>query len=127
MDSDWPYRLAAGLDASLVEVPIHWALDDWEPYVYVPGLSGSGVIADPSDVESRWTAELEALVGVGGCFVLTSHPFASGRPARAAALERLIRHAQSIDGLWIATLEEIAAHVEALALPLMRIPMLELP
>ena len=41
--------------------------------------------------------ELEAIVEVGGLFDLTMHPFISGRPARAAALEQLIERAQ-IDG-----------------------------
>ena len=52
----------------------------------------------------------------GGLFVLTNHPFVSGRASRAAALERLIEHAQSIDGLWIATCAEIAAWVAGLDL-----------
>ena len=45
------------------------------------------------------------------------HPFVSGRPARAAALERLIERAAAIDGLWIAAGDEIAAWVERLDLP----------
>ena len=56
----------------------------------------------------------------GGCFVLTMHPFLTGRPSRAAALDRLLERMQAIDGLWIATLGEIAAHVETLDLPPVR-------
>jgi peptidoglycan/xylan/chitin deacetylase (PgdA/CDA1 family) len=52
----------------------------------------------------------------GGLFVLTNHPFLSGRASRAAALERLIEHAQSIEGLWIATCAEVAAWVAGLDL-----------
>ncbi len=40
----------------------------------------------------------------------------SGRASRAAGLARLIARAQEIDGLWIATGAEIAAHVETLPL-----------
>ena len=58
-----------------------------------------------------WFEELEGLVAVGGLFDLTMHPFISGRPARVAALEGLIRRAQSIDGLWVAAGEEIARWV----------------
>ena len=50
----------------IVELPAHWSLDDWEPYNYLPGLTGSGVIASPADVIARWTLELEALVDEGG-------------------------------------------------------------
>ena len=126
MDSDHPYRLAVGAEegaASLIELPAHWSLDDWEPYAYLPGITGSGVIASPTEVLERWTLELEALVAVGGLFMLTNHPFVSGRPSRAAALDTLIERAQAIEGLWIATAAEIAAHVESLDLePIMHEP-----
>jgi peptidoglycan-N-acetylglucosamine deacetylase len=119
MDADHPYRLAVSPEpgaASIVELPAHWGLDDWEPYNYLPGITGSGVIASPADVIARWTLELEALVDEGGLFMLTNHPFVSGRASRAAGLARLIARAQEIDGLWIATAAEIAAHVETLPL-----------
>lgn len=119
MDADHPYRLATGSQAgsgSLVELPGHWSLDDWEPYNYLPGITGSGVIASPADVLARWTLELEALVEEGGLFMLTNHPFVTGRASRAVALERLIERAQGTAGLWIATAAEIAEHVAMLPL-----------
>lgn len=70
----------------------------------------------PTIVELRWRLELEALVDEAGLFMLTNHPFVSGRASRAAALEGLIEHAQSLDGVWIASAAEIAAHVETLPL-----------
>ena len=44
------------------------------------------------------------------------HPFVSGRPARASALERLIARAAALDGLWIAAGDELATWVEGLDL-----------
>ena len=120
MDADHPYRLAVSSapDApTIIELPAHWALDDWEAYNYLPGLTGSGVIGSPADVVARWTLELDALVDEGGLFMLTNHPFVSGRASRARALEGLIAHAKAIDGLWVATCSEIATHVETLDLP----------
>ena len=119
MDADHPYRLAVGPEPaapSIIELPGHWSLDDWEPYNYLPGITGSGVIASPAEVVARWTLELQALVEAGGLFMLTNHPFVSGRASRAVALEELMQRARSIDGLWIASAEEIAAHVETLPL-----------
>ncbi len=125
MDSDHPYRLAAGPTATsaptepgttLIELPVHWSLDDWNRWNYVPGYASSPILR-PSDVEAAWTEELEATVEVGGLFNLTMHPFISGRPSRAAAIEHLIERARSIDGLWIAAGDEIAAWVETLDLP----------
>ena len=126
MDADHPYRLATGHEPgapSIVELPAHWSLDDWEPYNYLPGLTGSGVIASPAEVIARWTLELESLVDEQGLFVLTNHPFVSGRASRAAGLERLIARAREIDGLWIATAGEIAAHAATLPLePVVHVP-----
>ncbi len=93
MDADHPYLLAtseAPGAPAIVELPGHWSLDDWEPYNYLPGITGSGVIASPDEVVGRWILELDALVAEGGLFMLTNHPFVSGRASRAAALERLI-------------------------------------
>jgi peptidoglycan/xylan/chitin deacetylase (PgdA/CDA1 family) len=119
MDADHPYLLATSDEPgapTLIELPGHWALDDWEPYNYLPRITGSGVISSPADVLDRWTLELEALVDEGGMFMVTNHPFVSGRASRAVALERLIERARAIDGLWIATAAEIAAHVATLDL-----------
>ena len=37
-----------------------------------------------------WPLEAEAQHLQGGCFVLTNHPFISGRPSKAVALEQLM-------------------------------------
>ena len=119
MDADHPYRLAVSAEPgapSIIELPAHWALDDWEPYNYLPGITGTGLIASPADVIARWSLELDALTDEGGLFMLTNHPFVSGRASRAAGLERLIARAKNTDGLWIAAAGEIAAHTETLAL-----------
>jgi peptidoglycan/xylan/chitin deacetylase (PgdA/CDA1 family) len=122
MDADRPYRLATrpGPDAPLlVEVPIHWGLDDWEQYGFVPGLPRSGPIESPAKVTEMWRLELAANVAEGGCFVLTLHPFLSGRPSRAAALAGLLDQLVALReaGVWVATLEAIAGHVAALETP----------
>lgn len=121
MDGDVPYRLAAGesgdASLSLIELPIHWGLDDWEQYAYLPGVSGSGLIESPAKALEMWALELDAMHADGGHFILTAHPFLSGRPSRAAALERLITRMRDFGDLWIASLEEVAAHSESLSLP----------
>lgn len=111
---DAPYRfsMAAGDGRDLIEVPIDWALDDWEQYAFYPGVTGSGVIESPAKVLELWTLEAEAHHGAGSCFVLTNHPFISGRPSKAVALEQLIERVQSMDGMWVTTLQEIASHAK---------------
>ena len=119
MDCDVPYELAEhpGDGArSLVEIPVHWALDDWEQYAYLPEAFGSGLIEDPAKVLSMWTAELAAYHDHGACFTLTNHPFLSGRLGRLRAMEMLIETMHALSGLWIATAEQVAAHVRGLRL-----------
>ena len=125
MDSDHPYLLAVGTGpdaATLAEVPVSWGLDDWEQYAYLPGLTGSGLIESPVKALEMWTLELEAMHRLGAAFVLTCHPFLSGRPSRAHALELLIERMKGLDGLWITTVAEVARHTASLDLPPRRCP-----
>lgn len=124
MDGDTPYELAvparedAGASSSsIVEVPIHWALDDWERYAYLPDLVGSGLIEAPAVARAVWEAELDGLRAAGGCWVLTCHPFLSGRPGRALELERLVERVLGMDDVWLAPMDDIARHVRSLGLP----------
>jgi peptidoglycan/xylan/chitin deacetylase (PgdA/CDA1 family) len=114
LDGDKPYRFAVAPDATqtLIEIPVDWALDDWEQYAFYPGVTGSGVIESPAKVLEMWTLEAEAHHLEGGCFVLTNHPFISGRPSKAVALERLVETVKAMDGMWVTTLADIAAHAE---------------
>jgi peptidoglycan-N-acetylglucosamine deacetylase len=116
MDADVPYELEASRGRSLVEIPIQWALDDWEQYCYIPDFSGSGLIESPRKAAEIWRLEFEGLRSVGGCFVLTNHPFLTGRPSRAAVLEELIAHIVSCDDVWVGSVAEVAAHVRGLQL-----------
>jgi peptidoglycan/xylan/chitin deacetylase (PgdA/CDA1 family) len=128
MDTDWPYELSlesggapsgSGVPArpaSIVEIPVQWALDDWEQYCYIPGVFGTGLIESPAKAREMWSLELAALAAEGGCFVLTGHPFLSGRPSRAAALAELMAKAAAAGDIWVATLAEVAAHVRSLGL-----------
>ena len=115
MDADHPYELHAGT-GSLVEIPVQWALDDWEQYCFLPEISGTGLIESPRKAAEIWRLEFEGLRAVGGCFVLTNHPFLSGRPSRAATLEDLVQHVVSCSDVWVAPLREIATHVRGLGL-----------
>jgi peptidoglycan/xylan/chitin deacetylase (PgdA/CDA1 family) len=109
-DRDVPYRLGIG-SSELVEVPVSWALDDWEKYAFLPDPpTGSGVIESPARVHEMWWEEIQAYAEVGGCCVLTMHPFLSGRPSRVRALRGLLEKATTVSDLWIATVGEVAAH-----------------
>jgi hypothetical protein len=61
MDTDHPYELTVDGDGSLVEIPIQWALDDWEQYCYIPEFSGSGLIESPTKAIEMWRLEFDAI------------------------------------------------------------------
>jgi len=119
MDADVPYELSItpGAERSIVEIPIQWALDDWEQYCFLPEISGSGLIETPAKARELWTSEFQALHDEGGCWVLTNHPFLSGRPGRARQLGELMAEVTATPGVWVASLEEIARHTRSLGLP----------
>jgi peptidoglycan/xylan/chitin deacetylase (PgdA/CDA1 family) len=119
MDSDHPYALAVGPPApvaTIIELPVCWPLDDWAYYGFAPGFTPVSTIHRPESVLAAWVEELDAIADVGGCFVLTIHPFLSGRPARIRALDRLIAHIQAREDIWLTTLGEIADHTASLEL-----------
>lgn len=118
MDADVPYELSItpGSTESIVEIPIQWALDDWEQYCYLPDINGSGLIETPAKARELWTAEFEGLAAAGGCWVLTNHPFLSGRPGRAHQLGTLMGEVANTPEVWTASLSEIAEHTRMLGL-----------
>ena len=107
MDEDRPYLLETDR-GDLVELPVHWSLDDWEQYVYLPRPQFRSSIEAPSKVLELWTAELDAMRRSGSMFVLTCHPFLSGRPHRVEVLRRLIEHALHAGDVEFATCREAA-------------------
>lgn len=96
MGHDRPYRLATPA-GPLLELPVHWSLDDWEQYAYLPDPIIGRVIESPRKVAEMWKLELEAMRRHQALFMLTCHPFLSGRPSRVEALREVIEHALSLD------------------------------
>ena len=48
-----------------MEIPIQWALDDWEQYCYMPEFSGSGLIESPIKAVEMWRLEFDAIRAEG--------------------------------------------------------------
>ncbi len=92
--------------ASLVEIPVSWVLDD-APYFL---FTGQRAIQPPGPVLQGWLTEFDGICEVGGVANFTFHPQLIGRPSRFACLRELVEHARRAPRLWIARLDEIAAH-----------------
>lgn len=107
MGNDIPYFVSTS-DGNLLELPIQWILDDFPHF-----STDHGGISSPEKVFEVWASEFAGFHRFNGCYVLTMHPFISGRPSRIALLERMIEYINGFDGVWWATLEEIAEYCEA--------------
>jgi len=112
MDDDIPYRLATDA-GTLIELPVHWSLDDWEQYAFLPEPDIGSQIELPSKVLELWTGELDAMRDEGCLLVITMHPFLSGRPSRAKMLGEFLARVRERGDTWQATMGEIADHAEA--------------
>ncbi|WP_331763766.1 polysaccharide deacetylase [Streptomyces anthocyanicus] len=118
MGDDHPYSLRTGA-GTIVELPVHWSLDDWEQYAFLPAPHVGSVIESPRKVLEMWTDELDAMRQYGCLFNLTNHPFLSGRPSRAVALRKLIEHAQNRGDVRFVRCSDVALSAQAdAALPL---------
>jgi len=121
MDADVPYELAvAGVPdvASIVDDPDPLGAGRLGAVLLrSPAWSGEGLIETPGQGagdRGAWT--LDATRSIGGCFALTNHPFLTGRPSRARALERIVEQAVQYGDVWIAPMHRIAEHVRGLGL-----------
>jgi peptidoglycan/xylan/chitin deacetylase (PgdA/CDA1 family) len=108
MDDLKPYRRGG---TSLVEVPIHWVLDD-AAHFWFDGATWTKKISTADEVREIWEGEFRGYRRYGGAFVLTCHPQIIGRPYRLEMLDELLGWMRSHDDVWWATCRELADRVE---------------
>jgi len=84
---------------TIVEIPIHWELDDAPYFNYAPALGMRNVAASPEHVFQIWSSAFEGAYHYGGCFPLTMHPHTIGRPGRIRMLRRLIEYIMEFEGV----------------------------
>ncbi|MBM3139460.1 MAG: polysaccharide deacetylase [Chloroflexi bacterium] len=90
MGDDAPYMVDAGDGRRLVEIPVHWSLDDAPYYPFNPATGRTEVMASPAQVFDTWFSAFEEIYMRGRAYTLTLHPWISGRAGRLSMLERLI-------------------------------------
>ncbi|MGW0163479.1 polysaccharide deacetylase family protein [Mycobacterium sp. NPDC003323] len=112
MHDDRPYRLVTA-GAPIVELPVHWSLDDWEQYAYLPEPHIGAVIESPRKVAEMWRDELNAMRRYQCLFNLCVHPFLSGRPSRIVALRGLIEEALELGDVTFMRCRDLAEAVHA--------------
>jgi peptidoglycan/xylan/chitin deacetylase (PgdA/CDA1 family) len=104
MGDDRPY-----LYDGLLELPVHWSLDDWPHLHWRPGRGDA--FTAPELFLATWLAEFESALRERRHVTFTMHPEVIGRGHRAVLLERLIDAMRAKANVWFATHGDVAAFV----------------
>jgi peptidoglycan/xylan/chitin deacetylase (PgdA/CDA1 family) len=89
----------------MLELPVHWSLDDGVYYAWTPQ---TGALGGPNLLFDTWFAEFNAIASEGGHLVLTMHPHWTGRPHQLETLHRLIREMRRAKKVWFTPLLQVA-------------------
>lgn len=108
MGDDRPYYETWN-GASILELPVHWSLDDWPMFGW--GIDNGGNFTHPRTLADTWLAEYESARRDGRHTSFTMHPEVIGRAARFEQLERFVERMVSDGDVWFARLDEVARHV----------------
>lgn len=103
MGYDHPYQIGG-----LVQVPVQWQIDDAIYFKFQGGGADRWPPEPARAVEAGWRDEFQAGRGFGQLFMITVHPWISGRAQRVAMLERLLADIAAQDDVWFATAGQIA-------------------
>ncbi len=98
MGDDIPYFVGADGER-MVELPVHWATDDAPYYTFMPVAGRTAPMTTPNDVLIAWQWEFDGAYRASRAFILPMHPHTTGRFARLEALDRLIKHMKTHEGV----------------------------
>jgi peptidoglycan/xylan/chitin deacetylase (PgdA/CDA1 family) len=104
MGDDRPY-----LHDGLLELPVHWSLDDWPHLHWRPGRGDA--FTAPELFLDTWLAEFESARSDHRHVTYTMHPEVIGRGHRAALLDRLVSTMKERADVWFARHDDVAAFV----------------
>ncbi|MBA6440772.1 polysaccharide deacetylase family protein [Streptomyces sp. GMR22] len=98
---------AFGPPSTLLEIPVSWYLDDFPPLENLPRSVG---MQSTDTVLRRWLDQFTFAYErcPGGVFALTVHPQTIARAHHLMMFEAFLEHIIRHDGVWFATLSEIA-------------------
>lgn len=102
---DHPYTIAG-----VTEIPVQWTLDDAVYFRFQGGGTDKWPPMAPGPILDGWLDELRILRAEAGLFMLTIHPWISGRGQRIALIERLLDAVTRYGDILVATAAELARH-----------------
>jgi peptidoglycan-N-acetylglucosamine deacetylase len=112
MGDDRPY-VETHDGRSILELPVHWSLDDW-PYFNWTGAAG-GSLQSPVTVLDVWRCEFDSALVDGRLMTLTMHPEVIGRGYRMGLLRSFLEWVSGRAKVWFATHSEIVDHLRPTA------------
>lgn len=104
MGWDHPYDIDG-----VTEIPVQWQIDDAIYFKFFGGGADKWPPAQAAQIGQGWRDEFDAGRAYGQLFMITVHPWISGRAQRVAMLEQLLRHATAQPDVWVAPAAQIAA------------------
>jgi peptidoglycan/xylan/chitin deacetylase (PgdA/CDA1 family) len=90
----------------LLELPVHWSLDDW-PY-FGWSVDAGGNQYSPSVWHESWLSEFDSALAERRLVTYTMHPEVVGRGHRMLALARLVSEMRARGSVWFATHDQVA-------------------
>ena len=111
MGDDVPYLLRSK-KGDIIEIPSHWALDDWGHYAYVQEFEYRSPMKSPDEAMNAFMSEFEAAWKYQTSWVSVWHPMVSGRLARCDRIVSMIEQMLEKGDVWFATMEQIASHIQ---------------
>lgn len=110
MGDDRPY-LEEHEGRSMLELPVHWSLDDW-PY-FAWNIDTGGNLADPDAFLRVWLAEFESALADHRHVTYTMHPEVIGRGYRTELLRRFLELIRDRGNVWFASHRDVADHIKS--------------
>jgi peptidoglycan/xylan/chitin deacetylase (PgdA/CDA1 family) len=104
MGDDRPY-----VEDGLLELPVHWSLDDWPHLHWRPGRGDA--FTAPEGFLDTWLREFDSALADHRHVTYTMHPEVIGRGYRAQLLDDLIAAMKAKADVWFARHEDVAAFV----------------
>lgn len=105
MGFDHPYEVNG-----LTELPVQWLLDDAIYFKFSGGGLDRWPPVPPQLVLESWIEEFEAIYEFGGLFMLTVHPWISGKGQRIRLLRKLLEHIRAKGDVWVCGGLELAEY-----------------
>jgi len=111
MDDIAPYKHSInGMKTNLVELPVHWSIDDAPYFLYSLRPPISRMTITPNEFLEIFEGALLDYYQWSGCFTTMLHPQVIGRPGRFRILEEFIQFLRGFPKLWITRCIDVAEH-----------------